>query len=314
MSDLRLAPRKTVVGLGELLWDMLPGGPQLGGALTNFAVMASRVGSHGVIASRVGVDPLGQQARARLAQTPVDLGWLQEDFKAPTGTVTVTLLHGQPEYVVHEPVAWDFLEFTPHWLSLAEQADAVCFGTLAQRSPTSRRTIENFLRATRPACVRVFDVNLRDPFYSAELVERSLECATILKLNAAEMPRVLDLLGFPHAPDTTPDFLLSGARLLLDQFPLKLIAVTLGDQGSLLVTPAEVHRHPGHPTQIADAIGAGDAFTAALTHYYLENAPLAVLNEAGNRWGSWTASQPGAMPPLDEQTRLRIAAQIDAFR
>jgi fructokinase len=311
MNDLNPSSRKTVVGLGEILWDLLPQGKELGGAVSNFAVMASRLGSRGVIASRVGMDPLGNEARGRLAHTPVDASWLQDDFNHPTGTVTVTLADGQPEYVIHEPVAWDFLEFTPHWLALAEQAHAVCFGTLAQRSPVSRRTVESFLRATSAACVRVFDINLRDPFFAPDTVERSLECATILKLNAAEMPRILALLGFPHAVETTPDFLLSGARLLLDQFPVTLIALTLGEHGSLLVTRSEVHRHPGHPAKIADAVGAGDAFTAALTHYYLQGAPLAVLNEAGNRWGSWTASQAGAMPPLPETTRAAITRQIE---
>ncbi len=307
MSDARF-----VVGLGELLWDLLPSGAELGGAVSNFAVMASRLGDHGVVASRVGMDQLGREARARLRDTPVDTAYLQDDFNRVTGSVTVTLAEGQPKYIIHEPVAWDFLEFTPQWLSLAEQADAVCFGTLAQRAPASHRTIEGFLNETRRECVRVFDVNLREPFYSAEVIERSLELATILKLNADEMPIVLDLLGFPHAPEVTPDVLLAGARLLMDQFPVSLVAITLGANGSLLVTNREVHRHPGHPTKIADAIGAGDAFTAALTHYYLQGAPLAVLNDAGNRWGSWTASRPGAMPALSEDVRAQIESQIAA--
>ncbi len=303
-----------MVGIGELLWDLLPEGPQLGGAVSNFAVMASRLGDRGVVASRVGMDQLGREARACLRATQVDTTFLQDDYNRLTGTVTVTLVDGQPKYVIHEPVAWDFLEFTSQWLSLAEQADAVCFGTLAQRAPASRRTIEGFLNETSRECVRVFDVNLRDPFFAADIVERSLELATILKLNADEMPRVLDLLGFPHTSDTAPDALLAGARLLIDQFPVSLVAITLGAQGSLLITRREVHRHPGHPARIADAIGAGDAFTAALTHYYLQGAPLAVVNDAGNRWGSWTASQPGAMPPLSEDVRLEIEKQIAASR
>ena len=242
-----MSERKTVVGLGELLWDMLPEGPQLGGAVSNFAVMAARLGNNGAIATRIGTDPLGREAMAFLKTTPVDTSYIQEDFSRVTGTVTVTLDDGQPQFTIHEPVAWDFLEFTPHWLALAEQADAVCFGSLAQRSPASRRTIESFLHETRPECVRIFDVNLRAPFFSSEIVEQSLELATIFKLNADEMPQVLSLLGFPDAAGITPDFLLNGARQIIDQFPVQLVAITLGPQGSLLVTRNEVDRHPGYP-------------------------------------------------------------------
>lgn len=303
------APQR-IVGLGELLWDLLPQGPQLGGAVSNFAVMAARLGNHGIAATRIGTDPLGREAMAFLKATSLDTQYIQEDFSRVTGSVTVTLKQGQPRYVIHEPVAWDFLEFTPHWLALSEQADAVCFGTLAQRSPASRRTIESFLHETRPECVRVFDVNLREPFFSPEIIEQSLEFATIFKLNADEMPQVLSLLDFPDAAGTTPDFLLNGARQIIDQFPVKLVAITLGAQGSLLVTRNQVDRHPGYPTKIADTVGAGDAFTAALTHYYLCGAPLAQLNAASNRWGSWVASHTGAMPPLPEAERNAVMDEI----
>ncbi|HEY4008681.1 MAG TPA: carbohydrate kinase [Acidobacteriaceae bacterium] len=305
-----MSASKSIVGLGELLWDMLPQGPQLGGAPSNFAVMAARLGNKGAIATRIGTDPLGREAMAYLKTTPVDTGYIQEDFSRVTGTVTVALEKGEPRFTIHEPVAWDFLELTPHWLALAEQADAVCFGTLAQRSPASRRTIESFLHETRPECLRIFDVNLRPPFFSAEIVERSLELATIFKLNADEMPQVLSLLEFPEAAGTTPDFLLNGARQIIDQFPVKLVAITLGAQGSLLVTRNEVDRHAGYPVKVVDAVGAGDAFTAALTHYYLRGAPLSQLNAAGNRWGAWVASRAGAMPALPDTEREAVMNQI----
>lgn len=307
-----MSERKHVVGLGELLWDLLPAGPQLGGAVSNFAVMAARLGNHASIASRIGLDQLGRDAQIQLGYTPVDVSYIQEDFSRLTGSVSVTVTLGQPRYVIHEPVAWDSLEFTPHWVALAEQADAVCYGTLAQRSPTSRRTIGAFLSETPKHCVRVFDVNLRPPFYDADVVEHSLEFATIFKLNSDEMPTVLQLLGFPHNGESTPDALLAGARLLLDQFPLALVAITLGAHGSLLITPREVHRHPGHMCEVADTVGAGDAFTAAITHFYLQGAPLTVVNDAGNRWGAWVASQPGAMPPLPAAKRNEIMAEIEA--
>jgi fructokinase len=305
-----MSERKTIVGLGELLWDMLPEGPQLGGAVSNFAVMAARLGDNGAIATRIGTDPLGREAMAFLKTTPGDTAYIQEDFSRVTGTVRVTIEDGQPQYTIHEPVAWDFLEFTPHWLALAEQADAVCFGTLAQRSPASRRTIESFLHETRPECVRVFDVNLRAPFFSPEIVEHSLELATIFKLNADEMPQVLSLLGFPDEAGTTPDFLLNGARQIIDQFPVQLVAITLGPQGSLLITRNQVDRHPGYPAKVADTVGAGDAFAAALTHYYLRGAPLSQLNAAGNRWGGWMASHAGAMPPLADTERDAVMNTI----
>jgi fructokinase len=305
-----MSDRKSIVGLGELLWDILPAGPQLGGAASNFAVMSARLGNNSAIATRIGTDPLGREAMAFLKTTPLDTRYIQEDFSRVTGTVTVALEQGQPRYNIHEPVAWDFLEFTPHWLALAEQADAVCFGTLAQRSPASRRTIESFLHETRPVCVRIFDVNLRTPFFSPEIVEQSLELATIFKLNADEMPQVLSLLGFPDSEGTTPDFLLNGARQIIDQFPVQLVAITLGAQGSLLITRKEVDRHPGYPVKIVDAVGAGDAFTAALTHYYLRGAPLSQLNAAGNRWGAWVVSRAGAMPALPEAEREAMVHQI----
>lgn len=306
------APAKVTIGLGELLWDLLPEGKQLGGAPANFSVMSARLGNRAVIASRIGNDALGGEARARLSNLPADADSIQQDPKQPTGSVSVTLKEGQAEYIIHEPVAWDFLEFTPPWKELAGEADAVCFGTLAQREPVSRRTIHAFLGATRRDCVRVFDVNLRKPFYTRVVLEDSLSRATILKLNDAEMPEVLKVLKLGEERDTTPDAscLRKGARLLLSEFPVQLVCVTMGGSGSLLVTREVFDQHPGIPVSIADTIGAGDAFTAALTSYYLQGAPLPVLNEAGNRWGSWVASQAGAMPVLPEAKRTEIEQAI----
>jgi len=310
---------KTIVGLGELLWDMLPEGKQLGGGPANFSVMSARLGNRAVIASRLGDDALGREARTLLASLPADLDSLQTDSTQPTGSVSVSLKEGQAEYVFHQPVAWDFLEFTPEWKQLAAAADAVCFGTLAQREPVSRRTIHAFLAATRRDCLRVFDVNLRKPFYSRVVIEDSLSLATILKLNDAEMPEVLKLLQLGEdesrsTAETVPDasLLRRGARRLLDEFPLQLVCITMGGSGSLLVAREAFDQHPGVPVQVADTIGAGDAFTAALTTYYLKGAPLPVLNEAGNRWGSWVASQSGAMPPLSPAKYSEIEQAITA--
>ncbi len=301
---------KLIVGLGELLWDLLPAGKQLGGAPANFTVMSARLGNHAVIASRLGQDALGNEARDYLAPLPADLSCLQIDEEHATGSVSVTLLDGQPEYVIHEPVAWDFFACTPQWQALAQRADAVCFGTLAQRHAVSREAMQSFLAATSKDCVRVFDVNLRKPFYDAQVLTDSLERATLLKLNEIEMPVVMSLLGVAENSGSDETALLASARLLLERFPLQLICVTMGSQGSLLVTREGQHRHHGIPTQVADTVGAGDAFTAALVCFYLRGAPLAVLNEAGNRWGSWVASQRGAMPVLPVEVREAIEARI----
>ncbi len=317
MSQEPKAP-KVIVGLGELLWDLLPEGKQLGGGPANFSVMSARLGNRAVIASRLGSDDLGSQARQYLAGLPADLDFIQQDAKQPTGSVSVELTGGQAEYIIHEPVAWDFLEFTPQWKELAAAADAVCFGSLAQRNPVSRKTISAFLAATRPDCVRIFDVNLRKPFFTRGVIEDSLSRATILKLNDAELPKLLTLLrmegGDGPVPDTPdPATLRRGARTLLDEYPLALICITMGAHGSLLVTPESFHHHPGIPAQVADTIGAGDAFTAAMVTYYLEGAPLPVLNEAGNRWGSWIASKAGAMPALSSSKRSEIEHAIAAI-
>lgn len=302
-----------ILGIGELLWDVLPAGPRLGGAPANFTVMAGRLGNHSAILSRIGRDDLGREAVKLLDPLPADTEYLQIDPAHETGRATVTTKDGQPEFVIHEPAAWDFLELTDAWVRLAERADAICFGTLAQRSLESRQTIQTLAAQTPSSCVRVFDVNLRAPFYSSEVVQESLSLATVMKLNDAEMPLVLGLLGLPAFEPEDPMALRGGAERLLAEFPtLCMIAVTRGGEGSLLVMRDGWHERPGVATKVADTIGAGDAFTAAITHYLLRGADLVTLNEAGNRWGSWVASQHGAMPPLSDEVRMRLKDSIEA--
>ena len=317
-NEVRLPPtestqssKRLIVGIGELLWDMLPDGPQLGGTVSNFCVTASRLGDHAVIASRIGDDILGDEALAVLAGLPVDSSQIQRDASHVTSTVTVSLIDGQPRYVIHEPVAWDYLEFTSEWLKLAQTADAVCFGTLAQRNASAQRTIQSFLAETKPGCMKLLDVNLREPYYSSRTLETSLEFATVLKMNDGEVPQVLDLLSMPHSSETTPEALVTGARALIDEFQLALVCITMGGNGSLLIGPTQVDRHPGVACKVVDTVGAGDTFTAAFTHYYLRGAPLSVLNEAANQWGAWMASQRGAMPKLQDAQRDMINAAIE---
>jgi len=292
---------RLVLGIGELLWDVLPEGPRLGGAPSNFTVMAGRLGSHAAILSRIGRDDLGRNAVSLLDPLPADTEYLQVDPIHETGRATVALVDGQPHFTIHEPAAWDFLELSDEWVRLAERADAICFGSLAQRSLESRQTIQTLAAQTKAQCVRVFDVNLRPPFYSSEVLQESLELASVMKMNDAEVPLVLGLLGLPAFDAHDPGALQSGAEKLLEEFPtLNMVAVTRGGSGSLLVTREAWHDHPGIPVKVADTVGAGDAFTAGITTALLRGGDLAALNEAGNRWGSWVASQRGAMPEFDE--------------
>jgi fructokinase len=302
-----------VLGLGELLWDLLPEGPRLGGAPANFAVMAGQLGSHAAILSRIGRDDLGRRAVDILDPLPVDASGVQVDLVHETGQVTVDFSDGQPRFTIHQPAAWDFLELTDDWVHMAERADAICFGSLAQRCKEARQTIQTLAAQTSSKCVRVFDVNLRAPFYSGEVIQESLELATVLKMNDGEVPVVLGLLGLPtgDVAELGLDLLRQGAARLLDEFPtLNMVAVTRGSRGSLLVTRDDWHQHPGIPVKVADTIGAGDAFTAAMTHYLLRGADLATLNEAGNRWGGWVASHAGAMPQLPDRLREDMTATI----
>ena len=296
-----------VLGLGELLWDMLPGGPQLGGAPANFTVMTGRLGNHAVLLSRIGRDALGTRAIEILEPLPVDASSIQVDPEHETGRVTVRFEDGQPHYTIHQPAAWDFLELSDEWVNLAERADAICFGSLAQRNGDSRSAIQKLVGLTQEKCIRLFDVNLRPPNFSSEVIQESLELATVLKMNNAEVPQVLAFLGI-HAECE----LRLGAERLLAEFPsLKMVAITRGDHGSLLVRRDGWHEHPGIPTTVVDTIGAGDAFTAAMTHYMLKGADIETINEAGNRWGSWVASHSGAMPELREDVRIGIEATIE---
>ncbi len=284
----------TVVGLGELIWDLLPEGKQLGGAPTNFAYIAGLLGDRAIVASRVGADELGREAIARLKRMNVSTRELQFDTKHPTGTVGVRVdASGEPHFSVNQNSAWDYLEWTEGWSELAARADAVCYGTLGQRTPRAAQTITRFLAHTRPAALRVFDVNLRHSFFTPAMLAASLRLATIVKFNFEELSGAATLLGFDERDGRAI------AARLLREFSIELIAVTRGAGGSLLVTEHETAEHPGVRVRVADTIGAGDAFTATLAHYYLRRAPLAFVSEAANRVGAWVASQAGATPDAE---------------
>ena len=295
----------TVVGLGEILWDLLPAGRQLGGAPANFAYCAHLLGNRAVVASRVGSDDLGREARDSLLHSGITDQFLQTDTEHPTGTVHVQLdSAGQPKFEILEGAAWDFPSWTEVWQALAEAADAVCFGSLAQRSEISRRTILDFLDATRPGILRVFDVNLRQTFDSAEIVHESMKRASVVKLNHEEWPRVRELLAMEGSDA------LAFCRELLQKFNLQLVCITRGAKGSLLFDRDRTDEHPGFRVDIKDTVGAGDAFTAALVHGFLRETPLPETNDLANRMGAWVASHSGAMPPVPKPGLERTLAQI----
>lgn len=285
----------TTVGLGELLWDIFPDCRQLGGAPANFAYMTSLLGDEGIVASRVGNDELGQEAKHRLERIGLSTSYVQLDPTNRTGVVQVEVdAKGRPTFQIAEPAAWDSFEWTPQWQALAKKTDAVCFGSLAQRCPQSRQTIQSFLRAIRQETTRIFDVNLRQSYYSAQILADSAKQADIIKLNHDELPTVVQLLGFPFHEEE------SAAQWLRHTFQAKLVCITRGAAGSLLVSEYAKHEHAGIPVQVADTVGSGDAFTAALVYHYLRRNSLATMNEAANRMGSWVASNTGATPTRDE--------------
>jgi fructokinase len=269
----------------------LPAGKQLGGAPANFAYITSLLGDNGIPASRLGQDALGAAAIRRLGELALPTEFIQKDTDHPTGTVQVEVDGaGQPRFEISGSVAWDFLDWTPQWQTLAHQADAVCFGSLAQRSEHSRATVRKFVLASGRNAVRVFDVNLRQSFYTAQVLAESMKLATIVKLNHEELPRIMRLFELEHHREE------DSARRLLSLHDLKLVCVTRGNGGSLLISAGECSEHPGFRVKVADTVGAGDAFTAGIVHGYLRGTSLAQINENANRVGAWVASQSGATP------------------
>jgi fructokinase len=287
-----MSVRPVMVGLGELLWDLLPSKNILGGAPANFAYMANVLGNVGIVASRVGNDELGWKACHVVEERGMESSYLQHDKLHETGTARVLLEPGgQPKFTIRESVAWDFLEWTPAWQELSARADVVCFGPLAQRSPTSAETIERFLLNTPAKTLRICDANLRKPFYAADMLRKSFQFADVLKLNDEELLRVSSLLGIGDEGEEE-----ELAATLLREFDLELICVTKGARGSLLVSKTRAVRHTGLSVEVADAIGAGDAFTACVAHYYVQSRPLEQISESANRFAAWVTTQVWAAP------------------
>jgi fructokinase len=283
--------KKKVVGLGEVLWDILPERTCLGGAPANFAYITTLMGDQGIVASRVGEDSRGVEALRVMDELGLDIDHVQTDREHETGRVQVKVDgKGIACYEIARPVAWDHLEWTLDWQHLAGKVDAVCFGSLAQRSEASQSTIRRYLQATPATTLKVFDVNLRQNFYSADTIVESMKLADIVKLNDEELPRVMALCELPHKDER------SSAQRLAEAYRLKLVCITRGDRGSLLLRDGQVSEHRGFRVKVADTVGSGDAFTAGLVHEYLHGASLDLMNEVANLVGAWVASEVGAMP------------------
>jgi fructokinase len=290
--------RPLLIGLGELLWDVLPHGEQLGGAPANFSYHAAALGAEGFVVSTVGRDLRGELALRELVGKGLPIGGIAVSDGWPTGYVEAKLDgQGVASYHFPDDVAWDHLIINGTAEAAAQRAAAVCFGSLCQRSADSRRAIERFLGQMPASALKIFDVNLRQHFYSEEILRYSLDQADVVKLNDDELPVVAGLFHLTGGPQ---EQLLQLRR----RFGLRLVILTRGGQGSLLVTAAEVADHPGVAAGLVDTIGAGDSFTAAATVGLLRGMSLAEIGERANRLAAFVCSHAGAMPAIPAEYRL----------
>ncbi|MEF2231761.1 MAG: carbohydrate kinase, partial [Pseudodesulfovibrio sp.] len=264
-------PGRIAIGLGEILWDVLPNRRTLGGAPANFAYQVNALGGTGIPLSRVGDDAPGREALAELAARGVSTAHISVDPVHPTGTVLAELdANGVAAYTFPDDVAWDFLAPTEADLALAARADAICFGTLAQRSPVAKKGVLDVVRAAARA-LRIYDANLRQNFWDSGRIRASLRLADVLKINDAELAVFTDIFCLPRDARRALD-------VLLHRYGLKLAVLTRGAAGSLILAPGETSDLPGRKTRVADTIGAGDAFTAALALAWLHGWKTADLH------------------------------------
>lgn len=282
-----------VVGLGEALWDMLPSGKQLGGAPANFAYHVSQFGLESRVVSAVGDDELGHEILRNFGEK--NLKCLVPTVAYPTGTVQVTLdAAGVPQYEIMEGVAWDNIPFTPELQELAARTRAVCFGSLAQRNAVSRDTINRFLDAMPRGedVYRIFDINLRQHFYTREVLEASLQRCNILKINDEELAIVRQLFGYPEAsmPDT--------CERLQKEYNLKMLILTCGEQGSYVFAPGRMSFKETPRVEVADTVGAGDSFTAAFIAAILLGKTVEEAHRLAVDVSAYVCTQHGAMPEL----------------
>ncbi len=295
-----------IVGVGEVLWDLLPTGPKLGGAPANFAYHSHALGAHSYVITRVGDDDRGREIIRRFREMGIRSVAIQVDEKAPTGTATVKLSgDGLAHFTIQENAAWDCMEATNEAIGLAASADAICFGSLTQRSETSRRAVEQIVSAAARKSLRVFDINLRQHFYSREVIERSLQLANVVKLNDDELPTVAEMLALEGSTENQ-------LKSLASQFDLQLVALTRGPNGSLLyrrLTDDEGNWSDcaSTPVKVVDTVGAGDSFTAAMVLGLLRKMSLDEINSIANQVACYVCSQAGATPALPPEFAHKFA-------
>ena len=284
---------KYIVGLGEALWDILPQGKQIGGAPANFAYHVQQFGLPVRVVSAVGHDALGREILDifRTRHIPA----LVPQLDHPTGTVQVTLDdHGVPSYQIVPQVAWDYIPFTPELETLARHTRVVCFGSLAQRHPVSRQTIHRFIDAMPQSdeVLKVFDINLRQHFYTEEILRTSLLQSNVLKINDEELHTVSQLFGYIETDAEAQ------ARRLLNEYHLQMVILTCGENGSYVFTPHETLHQETPRVAVVDTVGAGDSFTAAFVASLLRGKSLAEAHHTAVQVAAYVCTQPGAMPLL----------------
>ena len=287
---------RLVIGIGEALWDMLPEGKKLGGAPANFAFHAGQFGLESMAVSAIGLDPLGEEIAKELEEHGLPFHLDRIDY--PTGTVQVTLdSNGIPRYEIKEDVAWDNIPYTKELADLAGRAQAVCFGSLAQRNPVSRETIGWFLDAVPEDCLKVFDINLRQSFYSKEIIDDSLRRCDILKINDEELEIVKEMFGLEDLPTE------GLCRSIIDEYGLKMLILTCGVNGSHVFS-GDVSSFIETPkVKVADTVGAGDSFTGAFVASILKGKTVREAHEAAVKVSAFVCTQSGAMPVIPEDLK-----------
>ena len=287
---------RLVIGIGEALWDMLPEGKKLGGAPANFAFHAGQFGLESMAVSAIGLDPLGEEIAKELEEHGLPCHLDRTDY--PTGTVQVTLdSNGIPRYEIKEDVAWDNIPYTKELADLAGRAQAVCFGSLAQRNPVSRETIGWFLDAVPEDCLKVFDINLRQSFYSKEIIEDSMRRCDILKINDEELEIVKEMFGLEDLPTE------GLCRSIIDEYGLKMLILTCGVNGSHVFS-GDVSSFIETPkVKVADTVGAGDSFTGAFVASILKGKTVREAHEAAVKVSAFVCTQSGAMPVIPEDLK-----------
>ena len=280
-----------IVGIGEILWDVFPQGKVLGGAPANFAYHVSQFGLDGFAVSAIGKDPLGVEILQVLndKQLKTHIG----EVGYPTGTVQVTLSgKGIPQYEICEQVAWDNIPFTPELEALAKQTKTVCFGSLAQRNAVSHATINRFIDAVPAGAMKIFDINLRQHFYSKELIDESLRKCNVLKINDDEVVLVAKLFGWDDKSE------IEIARHLMQVYQLNVVVLTKGTDGSYVFTADETSYLPTPHVEVADTVGAGDPFTSAFVASLLKGKSIVEAHQKAVDVSAFVCTQHGAMPVL----------------